>query len=165
MSRALLLLVTIIALAVAAARPVTVQGDTFQVGQTAPSFLIATVDGESVTGDFHGKPAYIDVFATWCPPCRSELPAILNMSKEYRDRIDFLLVDEQESTALVKSFASSIGGTTPVAVDRGAFAAAFAVGGLPWNIFIDRHGVVRYVYRGRIPPEVLSDQLSKLLSS
>lgn len=165
MARTLLLLVTITAIAVAAARPVAVQGDTFQIGQTAPSFLIATLDGESVTGDFHGKPAYIDVFATWCPPCRSELPAILNMAKEYRDRIDFLLVDERESTASVKTFASSLGGMAPVAVDRGEFAAAFNVGGLPWNIFIDRHGVVRYVYRGRIPADVLSDQLSKLLSS
>jgi cytochrome c biogenesis protein CcmG, thiol:disulfide interchange protein DsbE len=164
-SRALLLLVVLTALAVAVASPLTVRGDTFQVGQTAPSFLIATLDGESVTGNFHGKPAYIDVFATWCPPCRSELPSILNMAKEYRDRIAFLLVDEQESADSVKRFASSLGGMAPVAVDRGAFAAAFDVDGLPWNIFIDRHGIVRYVYRGRIPAAVLSDQLSKLLSS
>lgn len=165
MSRALVLLLTIASLAVGATRPLPVQGDTFQIGQTAPSFLIATLDGASVTGDFHGKPAYIDVFATWCAPCRSELPSILNMAKAYRDRIDFLLVDEQESTASVKSFASSLDGMAPVAVDHGAFAAAFAVGGLPWNIFIDRHGIVQYVYRGRIPGDVLSDQLSKLLSS
>ena len=165
MPRALLLPIILTAIAVAAERPIAVQSDTVQVGQTAPSFLIATLDGESVTGDFHGKPAYIDVFATWCPPCRSELPAILDMAKEYRDRIDFLLVDEQESTASVKSFASSLRGMAPVALDRGGFAAAYDVGGLPWNIFIDRHGIVRYVYRGRIPADVLADQLSKLLSS
>ena len=163
--RALLLFLSITALAVGATRPLTVRSDTFQIGQTAPAFLMATLDGDPVTADFHGKPAYIDVFATWCPPCRSELPSILNMAKAYRDRIAFLLVDEKESTASAKSFASTLGGMAPVAVDRGQFAAAFAVGGLPWNIFIDRRGVVQYVYRGRIPADVLSTQLSKLLSS
>lgn len=165
MSRALLLFLTIAAIGIAGTRPIAVRGGTFEIGQTAPSFLIATLDGGPVTGDFHGKPAYIDVFATWCPPCRSELPAILSEAREYRDRIAFLLVDEQESAASVKTFASTLDGLAPVAVDRGEFAAAFDVGGLPWNIFIDRHGIVRYVYRGRIPAGVLSDQLAKLLSS
>jgi cytochrome c biogenesis protein CcmG, thiol:disulfide interchange protein DsbE len=164
-SRALLILLILAAVAISATRPIAVQGDTLQIGQAAPSFLVATVNGESITGDFHGKPAYIDVFATWCPPCRRELPAILDDAKEYRDRIAFLLVDEQESMASVKSFASSLGGLAPVALDRGQFAATFDVGGLPWNIFIDRHGVVRYIYRGRIPADVLSKQLSELLSS
>jgi cytochrome c biogenesis protein CcmG, thiol:disulfide interchange protein DsbE len=164
-SRTLLIFITITALGVAATRPAAVQGDTIQVGQMAPSFLIATLNGGSITGDFHGKPAYIDVFATWCPPCRRELPAVLDKAKEYRDRIAFLLVDEQESIASVKSFASSFGDLAMVALDRGQFAATFDVGGLPWNIFIDRHGVVRYIYRGRIPAGVLSDELSQLLSS
>jgi hypothetical protein len=65
----------------------------------------------------------------------------------------------------VERFAQSLGQDAPVAVDRGQFAATYAVGGLPWNIFIDRHGVVRYIYRGRIPASLLMEQLSKLASS
>lgn len=165
MSRALLIALIVAALAVSATRPLAVRGDTLQIGQAAPAFLVATLDGESITGDFHGKPAYINVFATWCPPCRRELPAVIDKAKEYRDRIAFLFVDEQESKASVKSFASSFDGLTPIALDRGQFAATFDVGGLPWNIFIDRNGVVRYIYRGRIPADVLANQLSELLSS
>jgi cytochrome c biogenesis protein CcmG, thiol:disulfide interchange protein DsbE len=164
-SRTPLVLLAIAALAVSAVRPVVVESDALQIGQTAPAFLIATLDGSSITQNFHGRPAYINVFATWCPPCRRELPAVLSEAKAYRDRIAFLFVDEQESFAAVKSFASSLDGMAPVAVDRGQFAATFDVDGLPWNIFIDRHGVVRYIYRGRIPADVLSNQLSQLLSS
>jgi cytochrome c biogenesis protein CcmG, thiol:disulfide interchange protein DsbE len=155
----------IAAVALAAIRPLAVRGDAIQIGQTAPAFLVATLDGQSISQNFHGLPAYIDVFATWCPPCRRELPSVVDKAKQYRDRIAFLLVDEQESPALVKSFAPSLDGVAPIVVDRGQFAATFDVDGLPWNIFIDRHGVVQYIYRGRIPPDVLADQLSKLLSS
>lgn len=165
MSRALLVALIVAGLAVSATCPLAVQGDTLQIGQAAPAFLVATLDGESITGDFHGKPAYINVFATWCSPCRRELPAVIDKAKQYRDRIAFLFVDERESTTSVKSFASSLDGLTPVALDRGEFAASFDVGGLPWNIFIDRSGVVRFIYRGRIPADVLANQLSELLSS
>ncbi len=165
MSRSLAGLIALAAIALAATRPVAVRSDALQIGQTAPAFLVATLDGQSISQNFHGLPAYINVFATWCPPCRRELPSVVDKAKQYRDRIAFLFVDEQESPALVKSFAPSLDGVAPIALDRGQFAATFDVGGLPWNIFIDRRGVVRYIYRGRIPPDVLADQLSKLLSS
>jgi cytochrome c biogenesis protein CcmG, thiol:disulfide interchange protein DsbE len=130
-----------------------------------PRFLIATLDGRSVTTDFNGQPAYINVFATWCSPCRRELPSIVGLAKHYRDRIAFLFVDEQESPALVKSFASSFGVAGPVAIDRGQLAAALDVRGLPWSIFVDRNGKVQYVYPGSIPLSVLREQLSELVSS
>jgi hypothetical protein len=90
---------------------------------------------------------------------------VFDEAKVYRDRIVFLLVDEQEQPSAVERFTATLGEAAPVAVDRGQFAATYAVGGLPWNIFIDRHGVVQYIYRGRIPPGVLIEQLSKLASS
>ena len=165
MSRSLLGIAVAAALALAAERPAAVRGDAVEVGQAAPAFLIDTLDGREVTSNFQGRPAYIDVFATWCPPCRTELPDVVDQAKKYRDRIAFLLVDEQEQPSAVQHFAESFGQDAPVAVDRGQFAATYAVAGLPWNIFIDRHGVVRYIYRGRIPAAVLTEQLSKLASS
>jgi cytochrome c biogenesis protein CcmG, thiol:disulfide interchange protein DsbE len=154
-----------LAVALAVLRSPAARSDILEVGQSAPAFLINTLDGTSVTGNFNGRPAYINVFATWCSPCRVEFPAIVEQTKQYGDRIAFLLVDEQESANTVKTFAREFGVVAPVAVDRGQFAAAFDVGGLPWSIFIDRHGIVRYIYRGRIPANVLGDQLSKLASS
>lgn len=165
MSRALLGIALTAALALAAERPATVRGDAVEVGQAAPAFLINTLDGREVTSNFQGHPAYINVFATWCSPCRTELPTVVDEAKKYRDRIVFLLVDEQEQPSAVQRFAASLGEAAPVAVDRGQFAATYAVGGLPWNIFIDRHGVVRYIYRGRIPDDILTEQLKRLESS
>ena len=165
MPRALLGIAALGALALAAARPLAVRGDALQVGQNAPSFLVASLDGDSITGNFHGLPAYINVFATWCSPCRRELPSIVNEARQYRDRIAFLFVDEQESAGALKSLALKLGGVAPIALDRGQFAATFDVDGLHWNIFIDRHGVVQYIYRGGIPAQILSEQLAKLLTS
>lgn len=166
MARALLGIVLLGALTLAGVRPAMVRSDAVQVGQAAPDFLINTLDGQQISSSYlHGRPAYIDVFATWCSPCRVELPAIMRQAKQYGNRIVFVLVDEQEAPAAVRQFAASLGTATPIAVDRGQFAATFDVGGLPWNIFIDRHGVVQYIYRGRIPGAVLGDHLSKLASS
>ncbi len=162
MLRALLALLAFGATALAAARPVAVRSDVVEIGQSAPRFLIDTLDGRPMTGDFNGEPAYINVFATWCSPCRRELPSILGLARDYRDRIAFLFVDEQESPALVRRFAASFGVAAPVAVDPGQFAAAFDVRGLPWSIFIDRSGIVQYVYAGSIPASVLRERLSEL---
>lgn len=164
-SRALLGFAALCALALLAARsPAVSHGAVVAVGETTPAFLLSTLDGDSMTGDFNGRPAYINIFATWCSPCRGELPSIIEQTKQYRDRIVFLFVDEQEPLQLVQRFARKFG-VAPVAVDGGQFAATFAVGGLPESIFIDRHGIVRYIYRGMIPANVLDDQLAKLASS
>lgn len=153
------------AVALATLCPWAAGGDVLQVGQPAPPFSISTLDGQSVSGNFHGRPAYINVFATWCSPCRRELPGILGVVRQYRDRVAVLFVDEQDSPDSVKRFAAAYGVATPVAIDRGQFAATFAVGGLPWSIFIDKNGVVAYVYRGLISRDALGDELSKLTSS
>src|SRR5579863_5593096 len=165
MARRLLGMAIIAALALVAQRPASVRSDAVEVGQAAPAFLIDGIDGGQITSNFHGRPAYIDVFATWCSPCRTELPLVLDQAKKYGGRISFLLVDEQEQPSAVERFIASLGKEAPVAVDRGQFAATYAVGGLPWNIFIDRHGVLQYIYRGRIPVGVLTEQLSKLASN
>jgi cytochrome c biogenesis protein CcmG, thiol:disulfide interchange protein DsbE len=164
-SRALLGIAAVCTLTLAAAAsPGTARGAVAQIGEVAPAFLLKTLDGASMTGNFNGRPAYINVFTTWCSPCRGELPSILQQAKQYRDRVVFLFVDEQESRTLVQRFAQQFD-VAPVALDPGQFAASFAVGGLPESIFIDRHGVVQYIYRGLIPADVLGSQLSQLVSS
>lgn len=148
-------------LLLAASRPLAAAGIA-QVGQAAPSFNVDTLDGNSATSDFHGKPAYINVFATWCPPCRSEIPRIVQTSKQYQGQIDFLFVDEQEVPSRVKTFTQQLGMIAPIGIDQGQFAASYGVGALPVSIFINRQGIVSFIYRGPIPQSILSDELSKL---
>lgn len=163
MLRGCVTLALLVALAAgAAAQPQRSRAGNVTVGELAPPFAIDTLDGRSVTADFHGKPAYINVFATWCPPCRRELPSILAQTKRYGSNIATLFVDEQESKAVVKAFLQHVDVDSGIAVDGGQFASTFDVGGLPESIFIDRHGIVRFIYRGAIPVDVLAAQLSDL---
>jgi cytochrome c biogenesis protein CcmG, thiol:disulfide interchange protein DsbE len=145
-----------------AAQPELGRAGNVTVGQSSPSFAIDTLDGRSITADFHGKAAYINVFATWCSPCRRELPSIVTETKRHGANVALLLVDEQEPESVVKAFMQHYNIEAGVAVDGGQFAETFGVGGLPESIFIDRHGIVRFIYRGAIPVEVLAEQLSVL---
>jgi cytochrome c biogenesis protein CcmG/thiol:disulfide interchange protein DsbE len=165
-SRASFVLFLLVTVALAGANvPERGRAGNVAVGDLAPPFAIDTLDGRSITADFHGKPAYINVFATWCSPCQRELPSILAQTKRYGGNIATLLVDEQEPESVVKAFVQRFDIATGVAVDGGQFAATFNVGGLPESIFIDRKGIVRYIYRGLIPPDVLVSELSKLAST
>jgi cytochrome c biogenesis protein CcmG, thiol:disulfide interchange protein DsbE len=153
----------VVALLLAGAGPPAALGArTAQVGQAAPTFLVDTLEGGSITGSFGGKPAFINVFATWCPPCRSEIPMIVTESKQYQGRIAFLFVDEQEAPTRVKKFIQQFGLAPPIGLDEGQFAATYGVGALPESIFISRRGIVQLIYRGPIPANVLADELSKL---
>ena len=166
MLRKLLGTVALFGVALAAARsPAVTRAGALEIGDVAPAFVLDTLDGKSLDGDFHGSPAYINVFTTWCSPCRREFPAIAQQAQRYHDRIAFLLIDEQESASRVKTFALQLGVAAPVAVDSGQFAATFDVRGLPESIFIDRQGVVRYIYRGTIPDDVLAGELSALAAN
>jgi cytochrome c biogenesis protein CcmG, thiol:disulfide interchange protein DsbE len=135
------------------------------MGKPAPAFMVDALDGGTITADFHGQPAYINVFATWCPPCRGEIPLIVRAAKQYRGRVAVVFVDEQESPQRVQSFAREFGIASPVAIDQGQFAATYGLGSIPLSVFIDRHGIVRFIYRGPIPKRVLEHDLSILASS
>jgi cytochrome c biogenesis protein CcmG, thiol:disulfide interchange protein DsbE len=135
------------------------------MGKPAPAFMVDGLDGGTITADFHGKPAYINVFATWCPPCRGEIPRIVRAARQYDGRITVLFVDEQESPGRVQSFVRTFGMAQPIAIDQGQFAATYGLGSIPLSVFIDRHGIVRLIYRGPIPNNVLVRELSVLASS
>ncbi len=135
--------------------------DVARVGRPAPAFLLDALDGSTLSlADFRGHPTYINVFATWCPPCRSEIPRLVAASHRYKN-VRFLFVDEQEPPAVVKRFLKSYGITAPVAVDAGQFAATYGALPIPENIFIDAQGTVRLLYKGPIPPELLRKTLTQ----
>jgi cytochrome c biogenesis protein CcmG, thiol:disulfide interchange protein DsbE len=133
-------------------------------GKPAPAFMVDALGGGTITADFHGRPAYVNVFATWCPPCRGEIPRIVQAAKHYRGRVTVVLIDEQESPGRVQSFARAFDIASPIAIDQGQFAATYGLGSIPLSVFIDRHGIVQLIYRGPIPEPVLEHELSMLAS-
>ena len=92
---------------------------------------LADLNGNShVLGDFKNKVVLLNFWATWCPPCRAELPAIQELYNDYGDRINFVLVSSEEPGKL-KTFLHESGYTLPVYTQQSPLPPAFRVQSIP----------------------------------
>lgn len=134
-----------------------------RLDQPAPPFALKDVDGQPVSlSQFRGRPVFINTFATWCPPCKEELPGIVAAYPAYKDRVVFLGVDEQEDLELVKPFLRRFGITYRVVLDPGTVADHYDIASLPESFFIDSAGKVVKMYRGFMTPDVLKSNLAAI---
>lgn len=132
-----------------------------RVGNAAPDFRIDRVDGQKISlRDFRGRPVFLNFFATWCPPCKLELPSIIAQYQTYGHHVVFLGVDEQESPEAVLAFAKDMGMRYDLGIDQGNVAAAYLVQAIPTSVFIDKTGIVRAVNRGYLTPSQLQQDLT-----
>ena len=122
-------------------------------GFSAPDFTLDLLDGGQVTlSDLRGKAVLINFWATWCPPCRAEMPAIERVYRSHKDLgLEVLAVNttNQDDQAAAAAFVEELELTFPVPLDRtGAVSASYNLRGLPSTYFIDRQGVIRSVVVG-----------------
>lgn len=124
------------------------------VGGKAPDFVLQEAGtGRAVRlSDYRGQTVVLNFWATWCAPCRSEMP---EFQKTYAARGGqgpvILAVDYRESDELVGDFQKEFGLTFPLLMDRqGTVRAQYGAMGLPTTFFIDRDGIVRAQYLGPI---------------
>lgn len=135
-----------------------------EVGSLAPDFTLTTLDGEDLTlSDLRGRPVVVNFWATWCPPCRAEIPALDQAGRELGGDVVILGVDVQEDPAAVAAFAAEIGMRYPVALDEtAAVARAYRVRAFPTTYFIDSRGVVVDVISGPLNVPLLYTRLAEL---
>lgn len=124
-----------------------------RAGFSAPDFTLDLLAGEQVTlTSLRGKVVMINLWASWCPPCRAEMPAIESVYRAYKDRgLEVLAVNTtyQDSEAEAAAFVRQFGLTFPVPLDRtGSVSARYQLRGLPSTYFVDRQGVIRAVVIG-----------------
>lgn len=134
--------------------------------ETAPAFSLALLDGGNLAlGDHKGKPVLINFLASWCLPCRDEMPAIERISREYRGKgVVFVGVAVDDTEAKLRDFTTRYGVTFPVGLDKDAVVQkSFGLYGIPTTYFIDRKGVVNYFHSGAVTEELLRHELDKLL--
>jgi len=132
-----------------------------QIGKAAPAFSYTALDGKRQTSaQFRGRPMFVNFFATWCPPCKLELPNIVKDYPAYRGRVIFLGLDQEESPELVRPFLKQYEIQYHIGIDEGQVGADYGVAAIPQSVFIDRHGVVRAIWRGYMPPKILSQNLA-----
>ncbi|TAM61280.1 redoxin domain-containing protein, partial [bacterium] len=114
--------------------------------QPAPDFTLTTLDGKRVQlADFRGKTLVLNVWATWCPPCRLETPDLIASYRALRDgNVAFLGVDDTEQAPIVRAFIAAKGVPYPIAIDRDRhFSEAYDIRSFPTTYVIDPQGIVR----------------------
>ncbi len=122
-------------------------------GFLAPDFTLETLDGNKITlSALRGKIVVVNIWATWCLPCRQETPALERAYEQYKDSgVVILGVDltSQDLVSDVTSFVQEFKLTYPILLDRdGSVGSLYQIEGLPSTFFINRAGVIRTVVVG-----------------
>ncbi len=120
-------------------------------GFTAPDFTLQDLNGQTYTlSELRGRPVLLNFWATWCPPCRAEMPAIGRVYEDYRAQGFLVLaVTADDTPADAARFAEEYALPFPVLVDSSAEAArAYNINSLPTSFFIAPDGVIRQVVIG-----------------
>jgi peroxiredoxin len=138
--------------------------DTIDVGQVAPDFTLPGVDGELVRlSDFRGRPVIINFWASWCAPCKLEMPELQAAYEAHQDEgLVILALNQDESAELARDFFYDEMGLTftPLLDDNSLVAAAFgAYAVLPTTIFVDGQGVVTATHLGPLTAEKIAEYL------
>jgi peroxiredoxin len=132
------------------------------VGRPAPDFTLADLDGNQVSlSDFRGKTVFINFWATWCPPCREEMPAIEALYQQYEDKdVVVLGVDILETEGEVRQFVEEGGYSWTFVMDTtGEVTNSYQVVAIPTSFFIDKEGIIRAVSVGAMTKGAMEARL------
>jgi peroxiredoxin len=139
---------------------------TTPAGATAPDFALFSPEGQEIgLSDYEGQVILINWWATWCPPCKAEMPALNAFYETYQaDGFVVLAVNSQEGASTVKDFIQNNGFTFPVLLDsQGQVMNRYHVRALPTSFIIDRQGVIQHIQTGEISPQQLEAIVEPLL--
>jgi len=120
-------------------------------GKLAPDFLLEGLDGNEVRlSGLRGQPVVLNFWATWCAPCRKEIPQFVDAYQRFRDEGLLVIgVNMQEGKSIARHYAEDYGMDFPIAIDvDGEVGDEYRLLGLPMTFFIDRSGVIRSVFTG-----------------
>jgi cytochrome c biogenesis protein CcmG/thiol:disulfide interchange protein DsbE len=131
-----------------------------QQGFLAPDFELKTTTGETIKlSDLRGQAVLVNLWATWCPPCRAEMPAIEKIYNEYKDKGLVVLavnMTYQDTPSNIAPFVSERGLTFPILLDdAGKVGADYQLRSLPSSFFINREGIINEVVIGGPMAEAL----------
>jgi peroxiredoxin/outer membrane lipoprotein-sorting protein len=120
-------------------------------GKAAPDFALKDLEGKTVAlKDLKGKVLVLDMWATWCPPCRASLPHLDKLHEALKDKgVNVYAMNVQEDKADVEQFIKNTGLKTPVILDSdGAVSQKYKVTGIPQTVIIGKDGKVAKVFIG-----------------
>jgi peroxiredoxin len=121
------------------------------IGDPAPIFPLRDDRGAAVSLDaYRGRIVVMNLWASWCPPCRAEMPDLQRLADAYAGTgIAIVGVNEGESPARARAFADSLRIRFPIWIDAGQrYGRTYAALGLPTTVIVDRHGIVARGFDG-----------------
>ncbi len=135
-------------------------------GQTAPDFSLISLDGEEYRlSDLKGTGVVLNFWATWCPPCKAEMPLLEAAAQDSQGEILFLAINFRENEELVRDFAEEMGGFEYLILlldPPGEVSRLYNVQALPTTFFVDAKGKVRAVHIGALDAQLLTGYLEKI---
>ena len=140
---------------------------TFLVASSAarlPSLTLSSLDGRPVSlADFAGKPTVVNLWATWCPPCRREMPALQRAQAANPD-VNFIFVNQGEEATTIAAFLDRQGlALSNVVVDpQSSTGAALGHSGLPTTLFFDAQGRLADTRIGELSQATLAQRLARI---
>ena len=134
---------------------------TFEIDNPAPDFVLNDLSGNPVKlSDLKGRLVVLNFWATWCTPCRTEMPEFQEIYRQNQPDLVVLGINLEQSPAEIQDFISQLGITYPILLDEeGLVAGLYKVIQLPNPFFIDREGIIRKRHIGFLS----SDQFNKYL--
>ena len=141
------------------------KGAALEIGDKAPDFALKDIDGKTVSlSDYKGKVIILDFFASWCPPCREEIPDFIELQKSYGvgsfSMIGVSLTDLNDT----KSFAGKMKINYPVAIDDGKASAAYGpIRSIPTTFVIGKDSKIARLYIGYRPKDIFENDIKELL--
>jgi peroxiredoxin len=119
-----------------------------KVGAAAPDFGLLSLRGDTVKlSDYRGKAVFLNIWATWCPPCRKEMPAMGSLYQRLKGReFEMLAVSiDREGEKVIRPFVAKYGLTFPVLLDPDSKTyRLYGLTGIPETFLIDKNGVILY---------------------
>jgi len=140
------------------------RGPTQVVGMNAPELTVPLVSGGSLRlASLRGHDVLLNVWASWCGPCRREMPALERLARERTGTMVVVAVDQGEDPAIAAQFARRFGVTFAIGSDQDQrLGTQLHLAGLPSSFFIDKHGVIRDAVDGEMDYDTMRAKAARV---
>ncbi len=143
-------------------------GDDPSSGNQAYNFSLKSVDGKTVNlSDFKGKIVIVDFWATWCPPCRKGIPDLIDIQKQYKDKVAVIGIslDSDQTVGNIGPFIKSYGINYPIVYGNQEVVTKYGnINSIPTTFIIDQKGNIVTSYIGLTPKSRFINDITSLLS-